>query len=180
MADAAPAMCPKCGAPRSADPAVIACPRCGLGVATMEAYARDRDARVAAPVQAAWERVAAAWDDPALHPALHDELFRLTTLHACHAWTAARYRTEWQARGGTGLDPHLERMRKAAEATLLTTATARPEAATPYRSARLTLIVLVVLVMIGTAVFLGVQARSNSPGGRPSTIRQPPPPAEVR
>ncbi len=169
-------MCPKCGAPRRPDPAVTACPRCGLGVAKMEDYARDRDDRVAAPVQAAWERVAAAWDDPALH----DELFRLTTIHTCHAWTAARYRTEWQARGGTGLDPHLERMRKAAEATLLTTATARPAAATPYRSARLTLIVLVVLIMIGTAVFLGVQARSNSPSVRPSTIRQPPPPVEVR
>ena len=178
MADADPAMCPKCGAPRSTDPAVTACPRCGLGVAKMEDYARDRDARVAAPVQAAWERVAAAWDDPALH----DELFRLTTLHTCHAWTAARYRTEWLARGGTGLDPHLERMRKAAEATLLTTATARPEAATPYRSARLTLIALVVLLVIGAvaAVVLGGQARSNAPGGRPSTIRQPPPPAEVR
>ncbi len=178
MADAALAMCPKCGAPRSPEPAVTACPRCGLGVARMADFARDRDARVPAPVQAAWERVAAAWDEPALH----DELFRLTALHTCHAWTAARYRTAWQARGGTGLDPHLERMRKAAEVTLLTTATARPEAAPPYRSARLTLIALVILLVIGAvaAVFLGGQARSNAPAGRPSTIRQPPPPAEVR
>lgn len=173
MADAAPAMCPKCGAPRSAEPGAAACPRCGLIVATMDAYARDRDARVAAPVQAAWEQVAAAWDEPARH----DELFRLTVLHACHAWTAARYRTEWQARGGTGLDPHLERMRKAAEATLLTTATPRAEARAPYQGARLTLIVLVVLIVIGgvAAVVLGGQARSIAPAPRPA-----PPAAEVR
>src|SRR5688572_22855922 len=108
--DAAPApACPKCGAARSELPA---CPRCGLRTDRMATFAAEREASVPEPVRAAWDQVSAAWDDAALH----DALFTLTAEHGAYAWTAARYREARAGKPEGTIDPHLERMRKAAEA----------------------------------------------------------------
>ena len=138
---AADAACPKCGAPRRGGAA--SCPSCGLAVARMAAYVAARDAEVLGPVREAWARATEAWSDPARH----DELLRLVAAHNAYAWAAGRYRT----RGG---DPiagrQLDRLRRAAEATLLAGASVRPDrAAAPYRAAVGILAILIAVVLVG-------------------------------
>lgn len=155
-------LCPKCGAVRAGD--AIACGSCGLTVARMAAYIDARDAAVPEPVRAAWTRATAAWGDHARH----DDLLGLVASHNAYAWAAGRYRTR-------GDDPvarrQLERLRRAAEATLLASATVRAGAETkPYRGTAGVLAVLVVVIVVGLlyAVVMrdhpSSRARSSSPG----------------
>jgi uncharacterized Zn finger protein (UPF0148 family) len=155
--DAAPA-CPKCGAPR-ADRAT-SCPACGLTVARMAAYVDARDGAVPEPVRAAWTRATAAWSDAARH----DELLRLVATHDAYAWAAGRYRT----RGGDVIARRqLDRLRRAAEATLLASATARPDAAArPYRATRRVLAVLIVMIAAGAVYATVVRVQASSAGPR--------------
>jgi ribosomal protein L40E len=138
---AAAAACPKCGAARPGDAA--ACRSCGLTVAREAAYLAARDAAVPEPVRDAWTRAAAAWHDDAGH----DALLRLVAANDAYAWAAGRYRTR-------GRDPvavrQLDRLRRAAEATLFAGATARPAAASaPYRATTAVLAMLVIAVAAG-------------------------------
>lgn len=133
--------CPKCGAQlREGAPA---CATCGLAADRMAAYVDARDAAIPEPLREAWARATGAWSDPARH----DEVLRLVAVHNCYAWAAARYRT----RGG---DPvaarQLDRLRRAAEATLLASATVRPVAAArPYRATVGMLAILIAAVGVG-------------------------------
>ncbi len=138
---AAAPVCPKCGATRRGD--ATACPGCGLAAARMADYREAREAEVPEPVRAAWARAAEAWSDPARH----DELLRQAAAHRCYAWAAGRYRMR-------GDDPiagrQLDRLRRAAEATLLAGATIRRDAAaTPYRATVGVLALLIATVIIG-------------------------------
>jgi hypothetical protein len=66
-------------------------------------------------VTAAWDALAAHWDDQARH----DALLGLVAQHGCYAWAAAKYKER-------GDDPiaqrQLERVRKSALATMFATA----------------------------------------------------------
>ena len=133
-------LCPKCGAAVRVEAA--ACVRCGLTVARMIAYVDAQEAAVPEPVHAAWQHAQASWEDPAAH----DELLRLVVTHNCFAWAAGRYRT----RTDEIARRQRERLRRAAEVTLLASAAARPDASSqPYRAATSVLVILIVVIAAG-------------------------------
>ena len=134
-------LCPKCGTPRRGEAA--ACASCGLDVARMAGYSAVRDAAVPVTVRDAWARTTLRWNEPAAH----DELMQLVAAHNCYAWAAGRYRT----RGPNAVaQRQLERLRRAAEATLLASATARADAPSrPYRATRGVLAILILAVVVG-------------------------------
>lgn len=165
---AAPA-CPKCSATRRGD--ATACPACGLAVARMADYREAREAEVPEAVHAAWARAAEAWSDPARH----DELLRQVAAHRCYAWAAGRYRT----RGGDPIaERQLDRLRRAAEATLLAGATVRREAAPgPYRGTVGVLAVLIAAVLVGlvyAALARGPSDATIAPAGPATGLRPGP------
>jgi hypothetical protein len=137
-----------------------------------------RDAAVPDAVREAWQRATEAWSDPARH----DEVVQRVAAHRCYAWAAARYRAH-------GHDPiatrQLERLRRAAEATLLASATVRSDPATrPYRATVGVLAVLIVAIAVGLiyamvarepSVRLGAPAAPTVPTGpaRPLTPGHP-------
>jgi hypothetical protein len=136
--------CPKCGAPRTDAPA---CAECGLATERMAAFAEARAAAVPEVVRAAWDHVIAEWSDPARH----DALFGLAAEHTAYAWVAACYRGRARARGGDPVaERQLERLRRAAEATLFATGAVRPVAgAAPYKGVVATLGVLIIVLLAG-------------------------------
>jgi predicted RNA-binding Zn-ribbon protein involved in translation (DUF1610 family) len=150
--------CPKCGATRGVDSA--ACPGCGLAADRMAAYREAAEAAVAEPVRAAWTRATEAWTEQARH----DELMRQAAAHDGYAWAAGRYRTRI---GDPVAARQLDRLRRAAEATLLASATVRPEAGrTPYRGpvgVLAVLIFLLVVGVVGATMLRGSGARSAVP-----------------
>ena len=147
-------VCAKCGATLRGD--ATACPGCGLASSRMADYTEAREAEAPEPVRAAWARVADAWSDPARH----DELLQQVAAHRCYAWAAGRYRT----RGGDPIaERQLDRLRRAAEATLLAGATVRREAAaTPYRATVVVLALLVAAVVVGLVYAALVRAPSDT------------------
>ena len=144
-----------------------ACAGCGLTVARMPAYIAARDAAVPDAMRDAWTRATERWDDAAAH----DELLRLVVANNGYAWAAGRYRT----RERDAIAEHqLERLRRAAEVTLLVSATARPDAATkPYRAATSVLAILIVLIVAGLVYATVIRDR----GGRSAPAAGHPPPA---
>lgn len=147
-------LCPKCGATRR--DAALACASCGLAVARWTEYSDAHDAAVPEPVRKGWTRAMGAWNTAAAH----DELLQLVAAHNCYAWAAGRYRTR-------GRDPvaqrQLDRLRRAAEATLLASATARRDTATkPYRAARSVLAILIVAVVVGAVYAMVVRNRPRA------------------
>lgn len=181
---AAPAdACPKCGAARSTD--ATACATCGLAVDRMAAYTDAHDAAVPEPVREAWARALAAWSDDARH----HELMRLVATHNTYAWAAGRYRTR-------GDDPiaqrQLDRMRRAAEATLLASATVRPGSDTrPYRGTAGVLAVLIVVIVVGLLYAVVIRDHptprgatradpAGAPGARPLIPGHPVSPSTIK
>jgi hypothetical protein len=133
--------CPKCGTPRTAQ---ASCPRCGLRTDKMDSYARARDAAVPLQLVAAWDTAAAAWDDPKSH----DTVIAVVAAHQAYAWAANRYRTR---PGDPVAARQLERIRKAAEATMYAGAATRKDTAPkPYRA------VTAVLAMLALAAGAGL------------------------
>lgn len=120
--------CPKCGA----TPTEVACPKCGLATDKMDAFARKLDADVPTAVRAAWDTLDApdAWDRDERHAAF----MRIVVDENAFAWAAQQYRTKMP-------DPRAEtmlaRVRKAAEAKLVATASARPEPKTIFHSVKI-------------------------------------------
>lgn len=116
-------------------------------------------------VTAAWDRTVEQWDDPSRHEAL----LAMVVQHSAFAWAAARYKER-------GDDPvakaRLERIRKAATATLLATAKVRePEESSPYKKTLLWLMVLCVMLLLGL-VFARIVVDS-APGKAKSPTRTP-------
>jgi uncharacterized Zn finger protein (UPF0148 family) len=166
--------CPKCGAPRGA---AGACARCGLAAERMAAFEDARDAAVPEAVREAWAHAIAAWSEPARH----DDVLRQVAAHNSYAWAAARYRTR-------GRDPiaqrQLDRLRRAAEATLLASATVRPDtAARPYRATAGVLAVLVAAILVGliyAAVIRAPAATAPTSPPQPLTPGRPVSPSTIR
>ncbi len=124
----------------------------------MSGFSSQLDDTVPDVARVAWERVKAHWDDAAAH----DELLRLTTLHGCYSWAVSRYREVRGEAGppfreiGDARDPvaerQLDRLRRAAEVALLTTASPRPDKGpSSYASAKLILGIVIMLILVGLA-----------------------------
>jgi hypothetical protein len=152
------ASCPKCGTAR--DDARTHCASCGLAHDRMGAFAQARDA-VPDALGEAWQRAVAAWDDRARH----DELLRLVTQHDAYAWAAARYRERLKERADDAVaQQELQRVRKAAEAQLLSTGTnRRVNIPKPYRRT-LAMLGLLVFMILALAIYaLATRGRSDAP-----------------
>jgi uncharacterized Zn finger protein (UPF0148 family) len=155
-------LCPKCGAVRGE---AVACPGCGLAVARMAEYTEARDAAVPEPLRDAWTRATEGWTDAAPH----DELLRLVAANNCYAWAAGRYRT--RARDAVA-QRQLERLRRAAEAALFASATARPDAtAKPYRSTRSVLVILIVTIAAGLLYATVIRDRAPASSATSTPVR---------
>ncbi len=104
------------------------------------------------------DEVVSAWDDTVAHwdePQRHDVLLAKIATYNCYAWAAGKYKTK---AGDPIADKQLERLRKAATASLLATATVRPdETKMPYRNAVLVLVALVILMIVG-AIYAKVRS----------------------
>ncbi|HET9627623.1 MAG TPA: hypothetical protein VFP84_39975 [Kofleriaceae bacterium] len=157
--------CPKCGAARR--PGATACGTCGLATARMAAYRDARDVAADPAVRDAWQRATEAWHDEARHEAV----FQLAAAHNAYAWVARGYRAR-------GKDPiaarQLARLLRAAEATLLAGATARPDkASAPYRAATGVLVALVIVIAAGLVYAVVVRdrrqdLRAHAPAAAPA------------
>ena len=157
-------LCPKCGSARRAGGS--ACAACGLAVERMAAYRDARDAAVPDAVREAWAHASEAWSESARH----DELLRRVAAHNCYAWAAGRYRT----RSGDAIAARqLDRLRRAAEATLLASATARPDpVARPYRAAIGVLAILIVVIVVGL-LYAVIRQPATAPALAPAAPVQP-------
>ena len=112
------------------------------------------DAAIPEPVVAAWQRCVDGWDEPARH----DALLAAVVQHNCFAWAAARYKTK---AGDPVADARLARLRRAAEAALLATATVRPEASEGRSNLRVFALAMALLVAIAIVTALVMSARAN-------------------
>lgn len=160
--------CPKCGAALKAG--AEACASCGLKSARMATFKAERDQAVPAEIRTAWDTVLAKWADEARH----DALFLLIAARGEYGWAAGRYREQARERSGDAVAPkQMDRIRRAIEATMVVTATARDKPqASPYKNTAMLLVVLLV-VMIAGMVYMFVKSRGASSSGEPP----PPPPA---
>jgi hypothetical protein len=115
-------------------------------------------------VTAAWDRVVEQWDDAARH----EKLIGLVAKHSCFAWAAAKYKD----RAGDAIaDKQLERLRKAATATLFATATRRQDVEqTPYKKTLIWLLALVAMLVLG--LLLARLATKNTTPKPPIPVRQ--------
>ncbi len=122
-------------------------------------------------VTAAWDRTVEQWDDPSRHEAL----LAVVVQHSAFAWAAARYKDR-------GDDPvakdRLERIRKAATATMFATAKVREtEESSPYKKTLLWLMVLCVMLVLGLVfariVVGNAPAKAKPPTRTPATHTTP-------
>jgi hypothetical protein len=156
--------CPKCGTARADEPA---CPSCGLLAANMKAFAANRDAGVPDAVRAAWTAASVAWDQKESH----DALLQTVAQHSTYAWAAARYREIQRARPGDSIAPkRLDRLRRAAEATMFAGASVRADKTPkPYRSAVMVLALLLAILAAGLVYTFVAQNSPPPPAPHPST-----------
>ena len=106
-------------------------------------------------VVTAWDEAVAHWDEPARH----DTLLALVAANSCFAWAAGRYK---EKAGDPIADMNLERLRKAATATMLATASVRPDPSkTPYGNVLLVLVTFVILIGVG-AIYAWFRIHHNN------------------
>ncbi len=134
----------------------------------MVSYAAGVDVGVPDIVRAAWDRVDAAWDDTASH----EELLRLTTLHACHAWVVGRYRNVDAERAAFAAR-RIEALQKAAEIAMMSGALPRQGERTPYRSSLIALVVIAMLIVVGVTYASYVKATGHVNPNKRSTRPAP-------
>jgi hypothetical protein len=153
------AICPKCGA----TPAASACPKCGLATDKMAAFARKLDEDVPSVVRAAWDALATAWDDDDRHAAF----MRVVVDENAFAWAAQQYR---EKKPDPRAEKMLARVRKAAEARLVASASARPEPKNVFNSVKLLLggAVLMVVALLLILQFLKGKQHAEQPAKAPT------------
>jgi hypothetical protein len=140
----------------------------------MATYTETRDAAVPEPLHRAWAHLGERWDDGARH----DELLRLVITNHCYAWAAGRYRTR---EGDVTAQRQLERLRRAAEVTLLAGAAARPDARPrPYRAVTGVLVILVAVIAAGLLYATVIRARGTVSNVSPHRAAAPAPAGTVR
>jgi hypothetical protein len=92
----------------------------------------------------------------------------LVAQHSCYAWAAGKYK---ERAGDVIADRQLERIRKAATATLLATASQpRDDESMPYKKTLLWLVALLVMLVLGL-LFMKIVA-SNTRPKPPTPVRQ--------
>ncbi len=158
--------CPKCGTPIKTG--ASACATCGLATARMATWKAEREEAVPEEVRTAWEAVMASWADEAKH----DALFHLVTARGEYGWAAGRYREQARERIADKVAPkQMDRIRRAIEATMAVSATARekPEAS-PYRNTAMLLAVLIIVLVVGMA-YMFLKSRRGAPEEPPPQPR---------
>jgi hypothetical protein len=171
--------CPKCGRSRRGEPA---CPNCGLSADRMESFAANREAAVPDQLRAAWDDLHAPdssappyrGGDPWSDQARHDELLKLVAANNCYAWAAGRYREVIRTRPeDTTAARQLDRLTRAAEATMLAGATARGNTGPkPYRAVTAVLVMLIVAVVSG--LLYAMVIHKDDPSGTATPARPAP------
>ena len=96
---------------------------------------------------AAWEGCLAAWDDQKRH----DALLQLVAANGTYAWAAGRYRSVTAERPDDAVAKRqLERLSRAAMATMFASATARRDnEPKPYRATMAILVMMIVAIVAG-------------------------------
>lgn len=139
----------------------------------MAAFQTARDA-VPEALTSAWQQAVEHWNEPARH----DELLRLVTANDAYAWVAAHYRDRIKADADDMIArDQLARVRRAAEATLVTSAAAARHARLPepYRN---TMVILGILII---AIIAGLVYAMARDGGKPDLpVREPVPPSTTK
>lgn len=150
--------CPKCGT--ALRPGAVACVTCGLATARMATFKSERDQAVPAEIKAAWDAVLESWTTEATH----DALFNLVAARGEYGWAAGRYREQARERVGDQVAPkQMDRIRRAIEATMVVSATARDKPqASPYRNTAMLLAVLIVMLVVGMAYMFLKSRHSES------------------
>jgi hypothetical protein len=117
-------------------------------------------------VEAAWAECEAEWENTARH----DKLFELVTAHDCFAFAAGKYK----ARAGDPIaDRALERIRKAATAKMMATATTRERSErTPFRATMALMIFLMVAAIAGLAYVASMKKHSPLPPPPPTSTNR--------
>ena len=153
--------CPKCGIP--VREGTDACASCGLAAARMATFTAEREQAVPDAIRRAWDLVMARWEDEAGHEAL----FQMIAVRGEYGWAAGRYRTQARERSrGTIARRHMERIRRAIEATLVVSATARDRPTpSPYKNSLGLLGVLLAVLAVGM-LYMFIKSRS-SPSDEP-------------
>lgn len=95
-----------------------------------------------ANLEAVWQTVVDAWDQPGRH----DALMGLVAQESAFAWAAGKYK---ERAGDPIADKQLERIRKAAVASLFATSSKKPEQDSPYKRTLVILIALVAMIFFG-------------------------------
>ena len=140
-----------------------ACPKCGLATDKMDAFARTLAADVPTVVRTAWDAVDAKWEDDERHTAF----MRVVVDENAFAWAAQQYRARLP-------DPRAEtmlrRVRKAAEARLVASASARPEPKTVFHSVKILVggAVLMVIALLLMLQFLKGKQHAEQPVKAPA------------
>jgi hypothetical protein len=159
--DAGEMRCPKC---EELQPEAEACRACGLAADRFEAYASEADDAAGPELDELWAACADDWHDDAAH----DRFIEAASVAGMYAYAARRYRGHARDNpGDSRAEAALARLRRMAEATLLSAAAARqPEAGKePYRGVVLLMITLVLLAGIGGVYMLFRGASSpDQPG----------------
>lgn len=122
----------------------------------MAHFAASREAEAPEPLVRAWHAAVEKWSDEARH----EEVLRLIHANDAYAWGAAKYRSR---DGDPIAERYLQRVRKAAEATMLTSATARNVAEkNPYRNT-IAMLVIVVLAIAGALLYAYIKSSKPQP-----------------
>ena len=104
-------------------------------------------------VSAAWQSVTDKWDDAGRHEAF----IALVAQHSCYAWAAGRYK---ERAGDVIADKQLDRLRRAATATMMATASSKPaKQRQPYRG--LVVVLICMLLAMVVALFATRSIRDN-------------------
>lgn len=155
--------CPKCGATPAGDSPPANCPKCGLATDKMDAFARTLDADVPHVVRAAWDALVSAWDDDDRHAAF----MRIVVDETAFAWAAQQYR---EKKPDVRAIAMLERVRRAAEARLLASASAKPEPKSMFHSVKILVggAVLMVIALLLMLQFLIGKQHAEQPAKAPA------------
>jgi hypothetical protein len=99
----------------------------------------------------------------------HNEILRLTSQHNTYAWTCGRYR---KRKGDPIADKAIDRLQRAAFATMMATATPRRETEkNPYRTSIGILVLLLIVIVVGVVyalVFYEPPAKKATTPARPA------------